>query len=654
MARVGTGREMGSIARVVLVTPAVYVPLDLRTLLAGPKAEARRPRAFLLPRALFALSYLCYLLVGGLCMWMPPRAAERAAGVEVPGDASCLRATRHADFATVQVGVGTPVVEMALLLRLDELLHADSNASSMRLFTQQALASSTVTCSAARECDDVLLLSRGVSAGFHFAVGRFEYTHPAEEHGVASATAGVVGELRLREGNSYWLTATHFCWKPHHAGGPASGGVRVGLSASRGLQASVADLAAYSMTSSVPAARYAPQCEPVRDDSTVALFPASAGLEASWLSISNADMYNSEPDSLSQRRLVAEVGVPCASDVSALQGALSLYSMDCVAARACRSEPSVPFRRAAVASLYLDARSPQPRIWIEATDALRQLPRLASAADATLLGIAKLGLITLSAAIVYVRSKRHTASSSWLFKHCMATAAGRPAAVADSAMTPVEDAALGAVAVLARAAIVGARLSALAADGQTRVLATEAAGALLSAVHWLLRYVVLEKDTAEGELPISKLGGPTAIVDSTSAVMLAFSDVPTMVASLGRFDPTARLLVGLLVSTFVVSRAAFSACCCGVLLDAEGSDRDRTAYRRILAYSCGAWLVQSACLAVLMTDMLVVPASYSMSRTIVGSQLPSRLLLFAALVCAGLPRLMKTCRNILDDKEHRD
>ena len=39
---------------------------------------------------------------------------------------------------------------------------------------------------------------------------------------------------------------------------------------------------------------------------------------------------------------------------------------------------------------------------------------------------------------------------------------------------------------------------------------------------------------------------------------------------------------------------------------------------------------------------------------LVGSQLPSRLLLFTALVCSGLPRLMKTFRNILDDRDHSD
>ena len=158
------------------------------------------------------------------------------------------------------------------------------------------------------------------------------------------------------------------------------------------------------------------------------------------------------------------------------------------------------------------------------------------------------------------------------------------------------------------------------------------------------------------ELPTSKLGGSTAIVDSTAAVMLSFSETPILVVSLGRFDPTARLLVGILISIIVVSRSAFSACCCGILLNAENPRRnpERASYVLILAFSGAAWVVQSLCLSVLMADLLVAPSAYSMSRSLVGSELPSRLLLFSALVCAGLPRLMRTFRNLLDEKDHND
>ena len=65
-------------------------------------------------------------------------------------------------------------------------------------------------------------------------------------------------------------------------------------------------------------------------------------------------------------------------------------------------------------------------------------------------------------------------------------------------------------------------------------------------------------------------------------------------------------------------------------------------------------MLQSLCLSVLVADTLVTPAAYSMSRSLVGSQLPSRVLLFIALACSGLPRLMQTLHNILDDEDHND
>ena len=42
---------------------------------------------------------------------------------------------------------------------------------------------------------------------------------------------------------------------------------------------------------------------------------------------------------------------------------------------------------------------------------------------------------------------------------------------------------------------------------------------------------------------ISLLGGSTAIMDSTSAVMMALAEAPALVGSVGNFDPTARLLI---------------------------------------------------------------------------------------------------------------
>ena len=189
--------------------------------------------------------------------------------------------------------------------------------------------------------------------------------------------------------------------------------------------------------------------------------------------------------------------------------------------------------------------------------------------------------------------------------------------------------------------------AALVSDQQGRVLVTELAGASISVLHWLWRYrFILHEDG--GELPISKLGGSTAVIDSTCSVMLAFAEAPLLTSASANFASTARLLVGILISDTAVARAAFSASCCGVLLEGEdnakrgGKASDRCLYSFALHCAAACWIFQSAFLGVIMADLLATPAAHAMSRSIVGAQLPSRLLLFAALVCTGIPRLNST------------
>ena len=95
------------------------------------------------------------------------------------------------------------------------------------------------------------------------------------------------------------------------------------------------------------------------------------------------------------------------------------------------------------------------------------------------------------------------------------------------------------------------RVGALSHDGQLRVCIAELVSCILSFIHFLLRYEGLLKDDEES--PVSKLGGSTSVIDSTAAVMVAFSDPPLLAASTSSFDPIARMLVSLLISIIAVS-----------------------------------------------------------------------------------------------------
>lgn len=659
------------------IQPVRYVPVDLKKLatIGHPHpfqtiVKNRTFSSFWVTQTFFATAMAAYVLVGVYCLIFPPLASKDAGGVAIADSASCLRATRHADYTTVEIGVGSPVTQMSMLLRLDKVLKANDTEMAMRLFSQETVESGTVACSIQGLCEDVALIASGSNGAFEHVAIRFSYRHAAVESSMrttASQLDGVDGELAMREGVAYWLTPTHLCYASSYFASKSDGMVTASVSASGTLVSSMSSLSSTSDMRHPPVLNlsYASLCPPPNHTSDVELFPVAAGIETSWLSISDTGLYNSEPDAVDSRRTIVELGVPCAENVAELQRSLTLYNLDCTPYGNCRSNPNMPFRRVATSSIHINAVvDGSVSLWFTKESSLDGLPKLANSTNSFALSIAKLALITLAAAIVYVRSKRPTASSSWLFKHCMTTATregqllSNPRFEQDISYSVTEDSLIGIIAFFSRFSITVYRIvwGGLAMDNQMRVCNTEIMASVLSLVHWVLRYRILKYDKmSNGEPPISKLGGSTAIMDSTSAVMIAFAEPPTLVVSLGKFDPTARMLVAILISIIVVTRCAFSATCCGVLWESEHYTPDRQAYSGILLYAGISWVLQAAALGVLMADLFVTPSSYSMARSLVGNVLTARLLLFFALLCAGLPRLMQTVRHIRDDgKEHRD
>lgn len=380
------------------------------------------------------------------------------------------------------------------------------------------------------------------------------------------------------------------------------------------------------------------------------LFPVEAGLEASWLSIIDTALYNNEPESVDARRVIAELGTTCARESESLQRDFVLYHLDCEPYRKCIETPNLPMRRIATSSVAINIDSNgDVGVWTDYDPTLSGLPRLANSMEAFVVSLVKLLMIVIAASVVYVRAKRSTASSSWLFKHCIMIASNNTKAIQkhNTSFSLSEDRLIGALAFASRGIMAFYRMPSLYMDDQARVCVSELIATILSIVHWTMRYFCIN---ANGEPPISLLGGSTAIIDSTSAVMMAFAEAPTLVVSIGKFDPTARLLTSILISLIVTMRCAFSASCCGVLWQNETNYQ----YKGVLFYGGVMWVLQSMALAVIIVDLFVTPSSYSMSRNVVGSLVPARILLFFALVCAGLPRLMATLRHILSSKEHVD
>ena len=652
--------------------------------------------------AFFGLSVLVYFGVAIACVLQPPVVQTAAGGVAMPNvGLTCLRATRNADYATVDVPVGTPFRLMTVVLRMDKAVARDDATPTLQLFAPEVVESETVDCDGDTNCEDVALLYSSPNGEAASHIVSFRYRHHLGEQSVAYSLSGVSGELFLRGGKQYWLTTTHLCYandandandapdehstdtrSDTHAkaqvdgsdagsdAGSGSGpttGTGTGTGAGAGaLGVPRSDLAKLRGVRDSPVLEL-DQTECGGDAAVVELFPEQAAIEPEWLRISDMTLYNSEPESVARRRAVAELGTSCASSAASIERDLMLYQLDCRvvtetgSVTLCRSEHSLPFRRLATASVHIAVAADGASYWI-ATDAdstLDSLARLAGASVAFSDSLIKLGMITLAAAVVYVRSRRATSSSSWLLKHAVRSAdkcdqtklAGEDV---DVAYTFVQDGIIGAVAVVARLVIAFVRWDTLTQDGQWRVPIVEVAAGVCSVLHLFARYLGFLPLDAD-DPPVSKLGGATAIVDSTCGVMVAFAEAPTMVVSIGRFNPTARLLTALLISLIVVTRCAFSAASCGVLWETEDCPTNPR-YGWSLVLSGLMWaIVQTTALAVVVADLFVAPASYSMSRLIPGDPLPARVVLFFTLVCAGLPRFTRTIRHILSsDKTHKD
>lgn len=628
---------------------------------------------------MFVAAMLSYMVVGTLCVAMAPQSTAQFADLTIPTTASCLRATRHTNYASVDLVLGSPPNLLNLLLRMDMI--KANNDTAARLFSNRVAESDSVVCDGTDCVDTALVHPEGPNSPQVRSVVEFEYTNPTTESltfGTA-ATMGLDGEFALKRGFDYYLTATHLCWAPASeapcADSPGCDALAVeAVVVNERLQTTGAALVRASTTHTTPVAQA--QTQGVCDAATVALFPGAAADEATWLGLASQRAYETTPDNVEDRRVVVEVGTTCAANYTAVARALSLYQLDCLSAYvSCDTTPSVPFRRVAMDQLRLHI-PPAPgdtvRVFTSPDSRLGSLPKLEEDGHAMGLSLVKLGLMTLAAAVTWIRAAKSTSSLDRLFMHCvrMAHCHALEAESVDEVVV-LEDAAIGLVALSTRVGVAIWRIVTLLPDGQLRAPLSQVVASVLSFVQWFIRYFVLERKC---EAPLTKLGGSTALVDATCAVLMGFAEPPLMQTSLGKFDPTARLLTALLITTLTLQRCLFSSACCGLLYAVASEDASKpiefaaaarvgpggavlpsspgrfdSAYVPYVIFGLVSWLLQTASVAILMADVFCVPLAHSMSRSLAGGWGEIAMCLFAATAAAGMPTMMRTLQFIAQE-----
>ena len=290
----------------------------------------------------------------------------------------------------------------------------------------------------------------------------------------------------------------------------------------------------------------------------------------------------------------------------------------------------------------------------------------------TFLAFVKLGLMTLAAAVTWMRAGKSTASVDALFIYClrMAHCPTINAELIDRFIV-WEDAVVGLIAIGARFGVAVWRTVTLAVDGQLRAPIVQVIAAVLSLAQWILRYFVLDRKC---EALLTKLGGSTAMVDATCAVMLGFAQPPLMVSSMSRFDPTARLLTALLMTTMTLHRCLFAVACCGLLWGVAvddvrkpielppalrimpgassgvvGLERFSPEYVPYVLFALIAWLLQTASVGILMGDIFCIPLAHSMARSLASGWIEIAVAIFCGTAAAGLPTLMRTIGYLAEE-----
>ena len=634
------------------------------------------------PGFLFFSSILAFLCFGIASALVPPEAGIGFGGHSIPSGAECVRVTRHADYVSAEIAIGSPMAIISVLLRMDTIVEPNVNTSNLHVFSSRVAESDTVACDGSI-CEDVMLVQvDGPRSEQRRAVGSFVYSALFNEEyvGAVAYEVGLRGELRLAYGHDHYLTATHFCWAPSAlSDGDLTGGVSADA-ASGVLMTNASDMSESRLFARSPAgkAQAAGKCanSSLGWLGEVHLFPGAAADESAWLGLGSDRAYETSPEGLDDRREVVEVGTNCASSDAEYARAYSLYRVDCLSWETpCETTPSVPFRRVADAQLRVHvASNGNARVWASSDPRLRTLPKLEDATEAFWLSVVKLFAMTLAAAVVWIRAAKSTASHDTLFMHCARLAhcgdIRDSETISEAAVW--EDALIGLVAIAARVAVAVWRVDTLQHDGQARAAICQLVAGGMSLLQWFVRYFVLQRHC---ESPLTKLGGSTAIVDASTAVMLAFSEPPLLVSSLGRFDPTARLLTALLLTIVVVQRCAFAAACCGLLWAVAIHDganykpsnvrwrvnglfgtpspdgrepRFGAAYVPILLAAAICWVAQAGAVGVLLADVFATPLAFSASREIAGEWRSLSLAFFLAVTAAACPQMMRSARKIAE------
>ena len=615
-----------------------YHPAQRGKPVVGPQAARGAAVGYL-------AAVLTLLLTGSLFLVGRPPLADYVDEVAMPVDyqTTCLRATRHADYTSVWLPVGTPVRNAQLLLRLDSVVGAQNAALNLRskILTQSV----SIQCFNTSRCIDVIHLETdgpGSQSIRHSSL-EFEYVSSYHDYGLVGYELSLDGEMHLVRGFDYWLTTTHLCWAIGGGGSGSNSSVQVPSTFTD--QRSVYHATTLSGTTGALVVDntnlLTPEpCQSNGQTPITYLFPVTASRELTWLSMSSRYTYEHGLDALKRRRVSVSLGQMCASTLSLASHTVDdTIWIDCRSS-GCQQAPSVTYRTLlGQSNLFLRlpaAPSEEAVLVVRKSVTLGRIPDLLDPEDATFISVMRLLLMLLAAAITFIRSSQASSNSVKTmmrsFERGCQLPPDRVSLFHWSDVTT--NALIGLVAIAARAVVVAFMANAMLEDRMGAIVFAEILGSVVSLAHFALRHGMIT-DLAI-ELPLTKLGGPMSIVDVACAILLVFSEAP-LLATVESFAAVGRLLSALLIVVTCCNLCVFSTAACSMLAGVVEESNEFAWYSRALALSALLWLAQIVSLSITYGCAFARPFAFVLQRASLGDGQVLTQCVFFGVLCAGLP-----------------
>lgn len=364
-----------------------------------------------------------YVYAGIYCAVFPPSLPETA--IDVSSSARCLMATRHADYVSVHVAIGTPPMRLRVLLmpQVHRPHVSVPHAPELLVWASRVFNSRSLRCDDAGVCSDVVLMNEmGPASAQRKYAWAFDY-YPialAEVYYEVAYLLRMEGVLFVPEDMVTSLTLTHVCFESSLTAPPLRDDIstlNLTVDPSTGRMSSIVrsvQRADVPLPASPAASRGGDLCG-TGPHTTINFFPSEAFRENSWLFATSTD-YEHGHQAMEDRRAVIELGA-CAENATDLHAEYSHVRFACAATGTCRTQPSVPLRRLSRSVVRIDAAKASAMLSHVPTGLLDELPRLAEGDTHVAAAIGRVLLLALTALVIFVRSAT-SPSASKLFVQC--------------------------------------------------------------------------------------------------------------------------------------------------------------------------------------------------------------------------------------------